>query len=139
MAATIESVMTRDPLTIESDDTVVHAASLMREHGIGTIVVTDHEQVRGIVTDRDIAVRAVAEGRDPDSTRIADIASMDVTAVAPSDSVDEVVHAMRDRSIRRVPVVSNGRAVGIVSLGDLAIERDPDSALADISSAPSDQ
>jgi CBS domain-containing protein len=137
--ATIESVMTRDPLTIPSNDTVEHAASLMRDHGIGTLVVTDHEQVQGILTDRDIAVRAVAEHRDPSNTPVSEIATRDVTTVSPQDSVDDVVNTMRANAIRRVPVVENGKPVGIVALGDIAIERDAGSALADISSAPSNR
>jgi CBS domain-containing protein len=97
-------------------------------------VVVEGEAVRGIVTDRDIAVRAVAEGRGPD-TPLADVLSGEVVTVAPQDRIEAVVDLMRERAIRRIPVVQDGRLVGIVSIGDLAIERDPDSALANISAA----
>jgi CBS domain-containing protein len=89
-----------------------------------------------VVTDRDIALRIVAEGRDSAATTLADVCSHSLLTVTPTDSVEEAVRLMRTHAIRRLPVVEDGRAVGIVSLGDLAIERDPDSALGEISSAP---
>ena len=100
----------------------------------GNLVVVEGEAVRGIVTDRDIAVRAVAEGRGPD-TPLADVLSGDVVTVAPQDRIEVVVDLMRERAVRRIAVVEDGRLVGIVSIGDLAIERDSNSALADISAA----
>jgi CBS domain-containing protein len=78
----------------------------------------------------------IAEGRDPRATRIGDIASHDLAAVAPDDPVGRAVQIMREKAVRRLPVVENGKVVGIVSIGDLALDRDPDSALADISAAP---
>jgi CBS domain-containing protein len=111
----------------------------MREGDVGDVIVTQGGQVTGIVTDRDIVVRAIAEGRAPDSTPVSEVATSDVRALEPTQSVDEAVQAMREHDIRRLPVVDGGRPVGIVSLGDLAVERDPDSALADISAASPDQ
>lgn len=131
--------MTRDPRTVEADDSVVEAARQMREGDVGDVIVTRGGQVAGIVTDRDIVIRAVAEGRAQGSTRVSDVATTDVRALEPSQSVDEAIQAMREHDIRRLPVVADGRPVGIVSLGDLAVERDPDSALADISAASPDQ
>ena len=87
------------------------------------------------MTDRDIVVRGVADGRDPNSTRIGDICSRDPVTTSPSTPVKDVIKLMRDQALRRVPVLDNGKAVGIVSLGDLAIESDGESALADISAA----
>jgi CBS domain-containing protein len=87
------------------------------------------------LTDRDVVVRAVAEGRDPKSIKVGEIVSEDVATVTPDEPVDKVVSLMREKAIRRVPVVDGGRPVGIVSLGDLAVERDSKSALADISAA----
>jgi CBS domain-containing protein len=81
-------------------------------------------------------VRILAEGRDPAATTLADISSHDLTTVSPEDSVEQAVQLMREKAIRRLPVVEDGRPVGIVSLGDLAVERDPDSALGEISAAP---
>jgi CBS domain-containing protein len=87
------------------------------------------------LTDRDVVVRAVAEGRDPKSIKVGEIVSEDVATVTPDEPVDKVVSLMREKAIRRVPVVDGGRPVGVVSLGDLAVERDSKSALADISAA----
>ena len=136
MAQTIRDVMTTDPITISSTSTVQDAARTMRDAGVGPIVVVEDEAVRGIVTDRDIAIRAVAEGRDPSGTTVGEICSEELVTLEPTDSVDDAIRLMRDKAIRRIPVVESGRAVGIVSIGDLAVQFDPDSALADISVAP---
>jgi CBS domain-containing protein len=139
MARTVEEIMTHDPRTVDAGAPVVEAARAMREGDVGDVIVTQGGQVTGIVTDRDIVVRAIAEGRAPDSTPVSEVATSDVRALEPTQSVDEAVQAMREHDIRRLPVVDGGRPVGIVSLGDLAVERDPDSALADISAASPDQ
>ena len=103
------------------------------------IVIDESNSVVGIVTDRDIAIRAVAEGRDVTTTKVGDVASKDLETLSPSDSVEKAVRLMRQRNIRRLPVVEGGRPIGIVSIGDLARERDPRSALADISRGPANQ
>ena len=129
--------MTTNPETLPESTIVREAAEAMRANDIGDVVVVDDNgAISGILTDRDIVVRVVAEGRDPRSTRIGDIASRELTAVSPDDPVDRAVLLMRERAIRRLPVVDKGKPVGIVSIGDLALDRDPDSALADISAAP---
>ena len=135
-AQKVRDVMTPDPLTVKEDQTVVEAARLMKEKGVGPILVMDDGHVEGIVTDRDIAVRVVAEGRDPNSVRVGEIATKDVRTVSPDDPADEAVRLMREKAVRRLPVVEGDKPVGIVSLGDLAQEKDPKSALADISEAP---
>jgi len=139
MAQTVEEIMTRDPRTVNGSDTVTDAARLMRDSDIGDVIVVDDGQVSGIVTDRDIVIRGVAEGRDPDSTEVSDVHTASVETIEPDASVDDAVSLMREKDIRRLPVAKNGRPVGIVSLGDLAVEREPDSALADISAASPDQ
>ena len=131
--------MTTNPRTVNVDDTVLAAAQLMRDHDIGDVIVVEDGQVTGILTDRDIVVRAVAEGRDAESTTVGEIATTDAQAIEPDASVDDVLRMMREHDIRRLPVVKDGRPVGIVSLGDLAVEREPDSTLADISAAAPDQ
>ena len=137
MAECIRDVMTTNPETLPESTTVREAAEAMRANDIGdVIVVDDNGQLSGILTDRDIVVRVVAEGRDPRATRIGDIASRDLTAVSPDDPVGRAVQLMRDKAIRRLPAVDKGKPVGIVSIGDLALDRDPGSALADISAAP---
>jgi CBS domain-containing protein len=139
MARTVEEIMTRDPRTIDASGTVLDAARLMRDNDIGDVIVVDGDQVTGIVTDRDIVVRVVAEGRDPGSTPVSEACTSGVEAIEPGASVDDALRLMRENDIRRLPVVEGGRPVGIVSLGDLAVERDPDSTLADISAASPDQ
>jgi CBS domain-containing protein len=137
MAERIRDVMTTNPQTLPESTVVREAAEAMRANDIGDVVVADDNgNLSGILTDRDIVVRVVAEGRDPRATRVGDIASRDLTAVSPDDPVERAVQLMRDRAIRRLPVVEKNKVVGIVSIGDLALERDPDSALADISAAP---
>ena len=138
MARTVEEIMTRDPRTIDASDTIVDAARTMNEADIGDVVVVDNGDVQGIVTDRDIVVRAIAEGRDPQSTSVSDVCTTGIDTIEPSASVDDALRKMREADVRRLPVVQDGRAVGIVSLGDLAVEREPDSTLADISAASPD-
>jgi CBS domain-containing protein len=139
MAQTVEEIMTRNPRTVDASATLRDAARVMNESDIGDVVVTDGGQVTGIVTDRDIVVRAVAEGRDPDSTPVSDVATTGVETIEPEASVDDALSRMREKDIRRLPVARNGEPIGIVSLGDLAVEREPDSTLADISAASPDQ
>ena len=138
MAQTVEEIMTRDPRTVDSSDTITDAARVMRDSDIGDVVVMDGGQVSGIVTDRDIVVRGIAEGREAESTSVGDVCTTGVETVDPSASVDDALRIMREHDIRRLPVAKSGRPVGIISLGDLAVEREPDSTLADISAAAPD-
>jgi CBS domain-containing protein len=134
MPQTINEVMTHDPVTCESTASLEDVARAMRDNDTGAIVVTDDEKFAGLVTDRDIVVRAVAEGRDP-GTPVRDAVSENVVSVTPDEPVERAIEIMREQAVRRVPVVQDGRPVGVVSIGDLAIERDETSALADISAA----
>jgi CBS domain-containing protein len=135
MPRTIADVMTVAPMTVRPDATLVDAARIMREGDVGAIIVLDDAEVCGLVTDRDLVVRGIAEGRDPSSTQVSEVSSRDLTTVESSWPVEEAVRLMRERNFRRLPVVEEGKPVGIVSLGDLAVEREPESALADISAA----
>ena len=136
MPQTVGEVMTRDPVTVQSNATIVDAARLMRDRDIGPLVVVDSGQVRGIVTDRDLVVRGLADGRDPNSVRIAEVCTGDVEAVSPDEPIADAVRRMEQRDVRRLPVVDGGRPVGIVAMGDLAVEGElPSSSVADISAA----
>jgi CBS domain-containing protein len=135
MASTVRDVMTSNPRSLPSTATASEAATAMRDVDAGAIVVTEDDRMCGIVTDRDLVVRILAEQRDPGRTQLGDICSRDVTSVSPDTPIEEAVAELRGRSVRRLPVVENGRPVGIVSLGDLAVERDPESALGQISAA----
>jgi CBS domain-containing protein len=135
MAQSIREVMSPNPRTVSADATVEDAAREMSQSDIGAVLVKDNGSV-GILTDRDIVVRAVAEHKDPSSTKVSDVASRDVAALSPDQSVDDAIRIVREQNVRRIPVLDGDKPVGIVSIGDLAIERDTDSALADISSEP---
>jgi CBS domain-containing protein len=132
----VKEIMTTQPITLGKDATIAEAAKLMRDRGIGDVIVVDGEDAEGIVTDRDIVIRGVAEGADPDTTRLGQVVSGDLTSVAPDDPVERAIELVRGKAIRRVAVLDGGKPVGIISIGDLAIERDPRSALADISEEP---
>jgi CBS domain-containing protein len=136
VAQTLKDLMTPNPLTVSMDTPVQEAARHMRDDGIGDVIVTDGNTVCGIVTDRDIVVRAIADGLDPASTTVGDICSTELVTMSPDDGVEDAVTLMRERALRRLPIVESGRPVGIVSIGDLAIEGNGESALADISAAP---
>jgi CBS domain-containing protein len=139
MGQSIREVMTADPRTVSSDATLQDAAREMKGGDIGAVLVEEGGSMAGILTDRDIVVRAIAEGRDPSSTKVADVASRDVATLTPDSSVEEAIKIVREQNVRRIPVLQDGRPAGIVSIGDLAIERDTDSALADISSEPANR
>ncbi len=135
MAQTVRDVMTENLVTLPGSAPLADAARRMREADIGDVIVMANGGMCGVVTDRDIVVRGIAEGKDPQSTTLDEICSHDVVTVGPDDAVEQAVQLMRQRAVRRLPVVEGGRPVGIVSIGDLAIERDETSALADISAA----
>jgi CBS domain-containing protein len=136
MAQNIRSVMNTNPVTLPARSSVAEAASAMRDANIGDVIVLEDGRICGILTDRDIVVRAVAEGRDLVSTKVADICSQEITTLSPTDNVEDAVRLMRDKAIRRLPVVEGDKPVGIVSIGDLAVSQDPRSALGHISAAP---
>ena len=134
---TIDQVMTRDPVTVDEGSPVTEAARRMRDANIGDVLVSRPDgSICGIVTDRDLALNVVAEGADPNSMTVRDVCSHVIESVESGDPVGKAVSKMREGAIRRLPVIDDGKLVGIVTLGDLAIERDPESALADISEAP---
>jgi CBS domain-containing protein len=134
MASTIQDVMTTDLVTCSSTATIADAARLMRDHNIGDVLVVDDGQLAGIVTDRDLVVRCLADGASGDSPVTA-ACSGELTTIGVNASIEDAVRLMSDLSLRRLPVVEIDRAVGIVTLGDLAVERDPNSALGEISAA----
>jgi CBS domain-containing protein len=139
MSQQVKDVMTERPVTLDADASLADAARLMRDRGIGDVIVVAGDNAEGIVTDRDIVIRAVAEGADPTRTALREVASGDLAAVAPDDPVERAIELMRERAIRRLPVLESGKPVGVLSLGDLAVVRDRASVLADISDEPPDR
>jgi CBS domain-containing protein len=134
MAETIRDVMTENPQSVDASATVQEAAQIMADKDIGAVLVVENDGVQGIVTDRDIVVRVIAKGEGPDAS-VREAATSDVESLSPDDSIEDAIQKMEQADVRRLPVVEDGKPVGIVSLGDLAREKDADSALADISSA----
>src|SRR5919201_1996940 len=109
MAESIESVMTKDPVCLDADTALVKAAKAMDEQGIGDVLVMQDGRLCGIVTDRDIAVRAVARGADPTTTRLGDMCSRELVTLTTKDAIDDAVARMREHALRRMPVVDDGR------------------------------
>jgi CBS domain-containing protein len=134
MADTIRDLLKGNPVTVEASATVEEAAKLMDQNDIGNVLVVENNEVQGIVTDRDIVVRVVAKGNGPDAS-VREAATTDLETLEPDASIDDAIKKMQQGNVRRLPVVEDGKPVGVVSLGDLAQARDKDSALADISSA----
>ena len=133
----IQDLMTPDLKALEATASVRAAAELMRERDIGDVVVLENNRLCGIVTDRDIVVRVLADGSDPGMVTVGEICSRELTTVPPMASVDDAVRLIRQKAIRRLPVVEdNGEVLGIISIGDIAVAKDRESALADVSAAP---
>ncbi|QBI18375.1 CBS domain-containing protein [Egibacter rhizosphaerae] len=134
-ARTIGEIMTSDVRACPQDASAAEAARLMRDHGIGDVIVTggDDDVPSGIVTDRDLAVRVMGGGRDPDTITLQEIMTTELVTVQRQTEVSDAVTIVHRSSVRRLPVVEDGEVLGIVTIGDLARERDPDSALADLS------
>jgi CBS domain-containing protein len=135
MPQTVRDVMTTNLVTCPSSAPLKDAAGYMRDRDIGDVLVVDDGSVRGIVTDRDIVVRCVADGGDTRKAKVGDVCSSELTTVSSDASIEEAARIMRDNALRRLPVVDRGKPVGIVSLGDLAVQADPSSALGGISAA----
>jgi CBS domain-containing protein len=122
--------------TVTTTTALREAAALMQRADVGDVIVVDGEQVQGILTDRDIAVRVVAAGRDIDTTLVSDVYSPGAVTIGPSATVQEAIEVMRQNGVRRLPVVEMNRPVGVASMGDLALARNPESLLAEITAAP---
>ena len=132
----VSEVMTVNPVTVDAADSIMKAAETMRQNDIGDVIVRKNGKLCGIVTDRDIVVRSLGAGKDPKKTAIEAICSPEVVTVSPDQDANDAVTLMRSRAIRRLPVVQDGALLGIISLGDLAIDMDRKSALGNISAAP---
>ena len=133
----VRDVMSSPAETVGPDPPIPDAAKVMQRKAMGDVLVADASgELRGIVTDRDLAIRSLAEGRDPATTQIGEIMSPITVTVAPEATVSKALDLMRGHDVRRLPVVEGGKPVGIVTLGDLSRSGDAGRALADISAAP---
>ena len=138
MATTVRDIMTKDPVTLETTATARDAARRMRDDEIGDVLVVDGPTLRGIVTDRDLATRVMADDRDAGQVTLGDVATTGIDAVSPNDDAREVIDRMQRTAVKRVPVVEDNTPIGILSMGDLAMEFQEGSALAQVSAARSD-
>jgi CBS domain-containing protein len=130
----VRDVMTAEPIVLQQDQSIADAAQAMRDGAVGAVLVVDGDKLCGLVTDRDIVIRAVAKSAPPDSP-VGQVVSPDLVAVGADDETAVAARVMQDNAVRRLPVLDDGRIVGIVSIGDLAVSQGEDSALADISAA----
>lgn len=124
----VREIMTADVATAAPDTSLREIANMMREEDTGAIPVLDGDELAGILTDRDIVIRCVAEGRDPEDTTAEEILSERLETVEPDTDVGEASTLMARRQVRRLPVVEDGRLVGMVSLGDIAVRAEEDVA-----------
>ena len=121
MAKSIREAMTPNPSTVQPNTSIAEAAQVMKSEDAGVVPVVEGEQLIGMLTDRDIAIRIVAEGRDPSSTTVGDIASRQLVTIDPQQDIEEAVRLMGQHQVRRLPVVEeDGRLVGIVAQADIA-------------------
>ncbi len=138
MDAKVRDVMTPDPIGVDYHQSIGEAARTMREWGVGAVLVVTDQVLYGLVTDRDLVVRAVAEAAGPDRP-VGPVSSANVIGVDADADADEAGRLMRENHVRRLPVIEDGQVTGIVTLGDLAMEGDNATLLAAISLAVADQ
>ncbi|TDB85403.1 CBS domain-containing protein [Actinomadura sp. KC216] len=137
MPPRVSDVMTVEPETLPLDATLYEAARIMRDRGIGDVLVTYAGRLCGVITDRDIVVRAVAESRDTSLTPLGDVCTAELTTVRPDDDTGTAARLMSEQAVRRLPVVDDEqRPVGIICIGDLAVADGHVGPLAEISKAP---
>jgi CBS domain-containing protein len=131
---TVRDVMTAEPIVLQRDQSIADAARAMRDNAVGSVLVVDGDKLCGLITDRDIVIRALAESAAP-GTPVGTVCSPHLVAVDAADDAAEALRVMQANAVRRLPVMDQGRIVGMVSIGDLVVEQDEESALADISAA----
>ena len=129
MAKTITDVMSVNPCAIDASKPVAYAAKMMKQEDVGLAPIVEGDRLVGALTDRDIVTRVVAEGRDPQSVPVREVASTDLVTIDPQQDLDDALRLMASNQVRRLPVIDQDeRLCGIVSLGDLARESDDECA-----------
>lgn len=132
----IREIMTTRIISVKPETTIKDAAALMSHDNIGSVPVVDGEAVRGMLTDRDIVLRCVAQSRDINNTKVSDVCSNGAVTVRPDQNVNEAMNIMSTEQVRRLPVVENGKIIGMLSFADVARQRagmELASTIADIS------
>jgi CBS domain-containing protein len=126
MGKSIKDSMTANPCSIDADKSVAYAAKMMKEEDVGLAPIVEGDRLVGTLTDRDIATRVVAEGRNPETTTAREVASTDVVTIDPQQNLDEALRLMSRHQVRRLPVVEeDGRLVGVLAQADVARDADP--------------
>src|SRR5687767_10438722 len=126
MGKSIRDLMTDKPCSIDADKPVAYAAKMMKDEDVGFAPIVEGDRLVGTLTDRDIAVKVVAEGKDPQTTSVREIASTDIVSAQPDQDLDEALKLMAQHQVRRLPVVENGgRVVGVLAQADVAQEAKP--------------
>ena len=136
MARKLRDIMSPAPVSLPATETAASAARAMKEHGVGTVLVSIDGQLAGLLTDRDITVRVLAEDLDPQLTCIGDICSTSLATLGPDDDTDAAARLVRDRAVLRIPVVRDGVPIGVVSIGDLALDQDERPSRPGVAAAP---
>jgi CBS domain-containing protein len=134
MDVKVRDVMTPGPIGVDYNQSIGEAARTMRDWGVGAVLVVNDQSLYGLITDRDLVVRAVAEAKGPDE-RVGPLSSGNLIGVEADADAREAARLMREHAVRRLPVIEDGQVAGVVSLGDLAMQDDPASALATLSQA----
>ena len=125
MSQKVRDAMTSDPRTVTAGSYVAEAARVMKDVDTGIVPIVDGDRLVGTITDRDIAIRVVAEGRDPQATKVDEVATRELVTIDPDQDLDEALRLMAKHQVRRLPVVEeDGRPVGIISQADVALEGD---------------
>jgi CBS-domain-containing membrane protein len=127
MGKKITDSMTSNPCSIDADKSVAYAAKMMKDEDVGLAPIVEGERLVGTVTDRDIAIRAVAAGKDPETTKVKEIATREVVTIDPGQELDEALRLMAEHQVRRLPVIEeDGRLVGVLAQADVAKDASPE-------------
>lgn len=125
MGKKISEAMTSDTCAIDAEKSVQYAAQMMRDEDVGFAPIVENDRMVGALTDRDIAIKVVAEGRDPQTTTVLDVASKALVTIEPNEDLDEALKLMAQHQLRRIPVVDGARLVGVIAQADVAREAKP--------------
>src|SRR6266576_3540609 len=122
MGKSVQDVMSSNPCTIDADKPVAYAAKMMKQENVGIAPIVEGDRLVGTLTDRDIVVRVVAEGKDPQTVTAREVASTDLVTIDPQQDLDEALRLMASNQFRRLPVVEEGRLIGVLAQADVARE-----------------
>lgn len=139
MTRMIRDYMSSNPISLDRKTTLLDAARSMRDSNIGDVLVTDKGRLFGILTDRDIVIRGIAEDLDPAEAPIGSVCSKNVKSLTPEHTIEDAVNLMRKHAVRRVPIARDGRPLGVLSIGDVVGALNPDTPLGQVSVAPANQ